>query len=543
MAEIRGVSIVAGKPAQGAGEPFFGHDPIKGKALSQPYLAATDAEVEAACASAWDAFEHMPSVDSATRAAALDGIADRLAGLGKDLVEVMNAETGLSTTRVLAERERAVGVLRMFAEVVRDGSWVRACIEPGDRSRRPNPKPDLRRMIVPLGPIAMFGASNFPIAYSTAGGDTASALAAGCPVIVKGHPLHPGTGELVAWAVTEAIEAAGLPAGAFSFLHAGGDRERTIGQQLVQDERVRAVGFTGSLGGGTAIERLARDRAMPIPVFAEMGSVNPVFVLPHALEKKGADIAERLASSVANAMGQMCTCPGLIFIIRSGHADEFERSLAGSFEKSEPGYMLAKRLQLSFVQGLDRLRAVDGVEVRAGAMGTATESGPASVSPVLLRTSGERYLSDHLLSEEVFGPSTVLVVCQDEAELMACAQTIPGSLSGSIFAGSYDGAMVGPLQAIVSQRVGRVVYNGVPTGVEVNAAMVHGGPFPATTAPNSTAQGIMAMERWCRPVYYQNAPAELLPEALQDSNPLMIHRAVAGVWTSGSANDIAAKTG
>lgn len=542
MAEIRGVSIVAGEAAPATGEPFFGYDPVKGKALAQAYHAARDAEVEAACEAAWDAFVAMRRIDRSVRAAALDGIAERLASLGKPLVKVMSAETGLTTSRVLAERERAVGVLRMFAEIVREGSWVRACLEPGDKARRPNPKPELRRMLIPLGPVAVFGASNFPIAYSTAGGDTASALAAGCPVIVKGHPLHPGTGELVAWAVAEGVAQAGLPLGAFSFLHAGGARERTVGTKLVQDPRVRAVGFTGSFGGGTAIERLARERTMPIPVFSEMGSVNPVFVLPHVLEKKGAEIAERLASSVSNACGQMCTCPGIVFVVRSGPADEFERALAGQFDAAEPGYMLALRLQSGFVKGLDHMRAIEGVEVRAGALVTAQESGPATVSPVLLRTTGRRFLDEDDLREEVFGPSALLVVCSDEAEMMACALAMTGSLTGTIFAGSFDRALVAELEPVVCQRVGRVVFNGVPTGVEVNGAMVHGGPYPATTAPNSTAQGVLAMERWCRPVCYQNAPDDVLPEALQNANPQGIRREVAGEWTTAGLDELSAKS-
>lgn len=546
MAEIRGVSIVAGVAAKGGGEVFSGFDPVKGKALSQEYRSATDEEIDRACAAAWEAFVTVEKSPRAAIPAALDGVADRLGDLGKTLVSVVSAETGLSTTRVISERERTSGVLRMFAQIVRDGSWVRACIEPGDMQRRPNPRPDLRRMLRPLGPVAVFGVSNFPLAYSTAGGDTASALAAGCPVIVKGHPMHPGTGELVAMAVADAVKEAELPPGMFSFLHAGGAREREVGKRLVTDPRVRAVGFTGSLAGGSAIDRLARGRDEPIPVFAEMGSVNPVFLLPNALEKKGPEIADRITSSVTNAAGQMCTCPSLLFVMRGPHADVFERALAAKFDASDHGAMLGPKILEGFVAGIDRMRGVEHVEVRAGSVTTAHAGGAAIASPVLLRTTGSVFLGDPSLREEVFGPSTMLVVCENEAEFLACARSITGSLTGTIFVGGLDGALLGAIEPIVERRVGRLVFNGVPTGVEVSSAMVHGGPWPATTAANSTAQGVLAIERWCRPVCYQNAPEAALPAALRDDNAMGILREISGVSTRlavGSPQTVASRGG
>jgi len=538
MTEVRGVSIVAGKAAQGTGESFTGFDPVKGKPLSQQYCSATNDDIDRACAAAWEAFVSLDKSARTKIPTALDGIADRLTDLGKALVSLVSAETGLSTTRVISERERTCGVLRMFAQLVRDGEWVRACIEPGDAMRRPNPKPDLRRMLRPLGPVAVFGVSNFPLAYSTAGGDTASALAAGCPVVVKGHPMHPGTGELVAAAVAEAVAAAGLPGGMFSFLHAGGPREREVGQRLVTDPRIRAVGFTGSVAGGTAIDRMARSRDEPIPVFAEMGSVNPVFLLPDALERKGTEIAERIVGSVTNAMGQMCTCPSLLFVMRGPHADEFERALATKFDASEQGPMLGPKILEGFVSGIDRMRGVEGVEVRGGSVTSAKAGSPAVASAALLRTTGAVFQREESLREEVFGPSTMLVVCADEAEFLACARSLRGNLTGTVFVGSYDGALLGVVQPILERRVGRLVFNGVPTGVEVNAAMVHGGPFPATTASNSTAQGALAIERWCRPVSYQNAPEAALPEELRDSNPLGILREIAGVSTRSAVGSV-----
>lgn len=519
MAEIRGVSIIAGQPAATGSDTFSGFDPTKGKALAKGYHAASDGDIDRACETAAEAFETLRAVDRPAIAAGLDAAASNIHGLGKRLVEVCSAETGLTSTRVISERERTTGVLRMFAGIVREGLWVRACVEPGDHLRRPNPRPDLRRMLRPLGPVAVFGVSNFPLAYSTAGGDTASSLAAGCPVVVKGHPMHPGTGELVAAAVAEGIAGAGLPPGSFSFLHAGGKREHAIGARLVNHPGIRAVGFTGSFGGGTALEKIARERADPIPVFAEMGSVNPVFLLSHALETKAKQIAERLEASVTNAAGQMCTCPGLIFVVRGPHADAFERALADRFNASEPGVMLGPRILRGFVEGLDSVRSIAGVDVRGGSVATVHTDGPVKASPVLLRTTGPTFLAEPGLHEEVFGPSTMLVVCNDEDELLACARAIRGSLTGTIWAGPYDGALLAALEPILVQRVGRLVFNGVPTGVEVNAAMVHGGPFPATTAPHTTAQGVMAMERWCRPVCYQNAPAEALPHPLRDRKP------------------------
>ncbi|GAB4385443.1 MAG: aldehyde dehydrogenase (NADP(+)) [Phycisphaerales bacterium] len=532
-----GRSIVAGQsvPADPQAEAFGSFNPARGIATGRTYQAATDEQVDEAAAAAWQAFNEMRSVAPEKRACLLEDIAERITGLGSDLLDIAAEETGLSTTRLISERERTTGVARMFAAVVRDGSWCRACIETGDAARKPTPRPDLRRMLRPLGPVAVFGASNFPLAYSTAGGDTISALAAGCPVIVKGHPLHPGTGELVARVIADAVAAQSLPAGLFSFLHSGGSRERPIGARLVRHPCVRAVGFTGSLAGGTAIERMGRERPSPIPVFCEMGSTNPVFVLPSAIESSGATIAERLVGSVTLACGQMCTCPGLIFAIRSERLESLEKGLASGIEGTDPQVMLSAGIRERYEAEVERARSVRGVEQRAGGLGRKSVQddacGPVRGHAALLRTTGAVFLREPQLREEIFGPATILVVCADEVEMKRCAAAIVGSLTGSIFAGQFDAALAGELEAILESRVGRVIFNGVPTGVEVNAAMVHGGPYPATTAPHATAQGVMAMERWCRPFCYQNAPDGLLPPELRDGNPLGIEREVNGVRT------------
>lgn len=537
MPKLNGRSIVAGQVvrADDQAETFIPFNPARGGPTGRKFQAAADAEVDQAATAAWQAFGEMRSVEPEKRAALLEDMAERITALGSDLLDIGAEETGLTTTRLISERERTTNMARMFAGFVREGTWCRACIETGDAARKPTPKPDLRRVLRPLGPVAVFGASNFPLAYSTAGGDTASALAAGCPVIVKGHPLHPGTGEIVAGAIAEAVAAQRLPAGLFSFLHSGGSRERTIGERLVKHPCVRAVGFTGSLAGGTAIERMGRERPSPIPVFSEMGSTNPVFVLPSAIESNGATIAERLVGSATVACGQMCTCPGLVFAIRSEKHELLERGLAQGIDGVEPQVMLSPGMRDRYESELERARAVEGVEQRAGGFGRKSSEGegpkPVRGHAALLRTSGAVFLREPRLREEIFGPATILVVCADEIEMKRCAAALVGSLTGSIFAGQFDVALAFEIQAILESRVGRVVFNGVPTGVEVNSAMVHGGPFPATTAPHTTAQGVMAMERWCRPFCYQNAPDGMLPAELRDKNPLGIDREVDGVRT------------
>lgn len=548
VAQPTGRSIIAGKRSEPGSSPLLPHDakfytidPHSGAQLPTLYVAASNEEVDAACWKAWQAFHWMQERPSSERAVLLEAIADRILDLGEGLLAMATDETGLGPARLVSERERTVAQLRMFAQLVRRGDWVQASIDTGQPSRRPLPKPDLRRMLRPLGPVAVFGASNFPLAYSTAGGDTASALAAGCPVIVKGHPGHPGTGELVAQAITKAVADTGFDPGVFSFLHAGGPREMAIGQRLVKHPAVRAVGFTGSFAGGTALAQLAAERPDPIPVFAEMGSTNPIFALPNALETLVADMAERLFTSITASNGQMCTCPGLIFAPRGDGCETLLRAISKSMNEAAPQSMLNPRVRRMFARRAGDVTAVAGVEVRGGSPLAAhrTAEGaedhvpgePIRSSPVLLRTTFETFRKNPTLHDEVFGPLALVVICETEQQLLDAAAMIQGSLTGTIWAGQTDGDLARRLQTILEQRVGRLIYNGVPTGVDVCASMVHGGPFPATNQPHTTAVGAFAITRWARPICYQNTPESMLPPELRNANPLNIRRLVNGEWS------------
>lgn len=538
---VAGVAVGEGAgPVHAAEAKFYAIEPQSGRELSTLYLAASPDDVERAGWAAWGAFHALSGRPGAERAGLLETIADLIVGLGEGLIGLAADETGLGPARLVSERDRTVYTLRMFAEMAREGSWVEAVIDTGQPSRRPTPRPDLRRMLRPLGPVAVFGAGNFPLAYSTAGGDTASALAAGCPVIVKGHPGHPGTGELVAHCVARAVERCGLDPGTFSFLHAGGEREMGIGRQLVEHPAVRAVGFTGSLAGGKALSRAAAERsggADPIPVFAEMGSTNPVFVLPGAAEAHAEEIAERVASSATASGGQMCTCPGLVFVARSPYAEDLARGLAERFNATPSSAMLSPRTRGLYAKRAAEVAGVSGVQLRAGSPNPG-HSGPEGWepgspvlgAPALLRTSFEVFRRSPTLHEEVFGPACVVVVCESAEQLVDAAASVHGSLTGTIWAGAVDADLAVRVQSVLEQRVGRLIYNGVPTGVEVVSAMVHGGPFPATNQPWSTAVGTLAARRWCRPVCYQNTPEGFLPAELRNANPRGIRRVVNGVW-------------
>jgi len=535
----KGVSIIAGTPAPRSTEAgeFHSVNPGTGQGLPTAYQPATSADIDTAARAAWIAFNDYSDSDPKVRAEFLDRCAQNISDLGDDLIQLAAGETGLGPARLVSERERTVNSLRMFAELVRDGSWVRAAIDHGDAARRPIAKPDVRRMLRPLGPAAVFGASNFPLAYSTAGGDTASALASGCPVVVKGHPSHPGTGELVAQSIAAAVGQSQLPPGTFSFLHAGGARETEIGLELVRHPCIRAVGFTGSFGGGTALAREAAARPDPIPVFAEMGSVNPVFVLPHALELQAKSIAERLFTSITNGAGQMCTCPGLIIGVRSDGLELLIRTLAESMNQTGPMTMLSRRVRASFVSRIEQVMSVRGIDVRGGSPQPGHRSGTAHeqetgyairCSGVLFRTTFETFRKNPTLTEECFGPSSIVVVCDSPEQIVEAAALTQGSLTGSIFAGGLDVVLAADLQRTLEQRAGRIIYNGVPTGVEVCTAMVHGGPYPSSNQPHTTAVGPLAIERWCRPVCYQNAPEQMLPRELRDQNERRVVRHIDG---------------
>ncbi|MEK7768016.1 MAG: aldehyde dehydrogenase (NADP(+)), partial [bacterium] len=420
-----------------------------------------------------------------------------------------------------------IGQLRMFAQVVLEGSWLRARIDRAQPDRKPLPKPDLRSMLVPIGPVAVFGASNFPFAYSTAGGDTASALAAGCPVIVKAHPSHPRTSDLVASAVAAAARASGLPAGVFGHVQGGPD----AGLALVRHPGVKGVGFTGSLRAGRALFDAAAARPEPIPVFAEMGSVNPVVLLPSALERDAAGLASALAQSATLGAGQFCTNPGLVLMVDGPPAKELVSALAGKIAAVPPASMLSPAIRASFATGAERMAAVPGVGIaaRSASAGDAAknESGATAFT-----VSGRDFLAHPDLREEVFGPSTLVILCADLAELRAVVASLPGQLTGSLHGSEDELSRHGDLVALLRERVGRLVFGGFPTGVEVCAAMQHGGPYPATTDSRFSSVGSGAILRWARPVSYQNCPPSLLPPELRNANPLGLLRLVDGAWSS-----------
>jgi NADP-dependent aldehyde dehydrogenase len=480
---------------------FTAASPATGRPLERSFDAATPEQVDRACRHAAAAFDHVS--DDHARASLLREAASGIAALGDRLLETASAETGLAPPRLAGERDRTVFTLRMFADLAESGAWRRDCSDAAQPERTPLPKPALRRFLLPLGPVAVFGASNFPLAYSTAGGDTASALAAGCPVVVKGHALHPATGELVASVLVDAVRKAGLHPGTFALLPAGGERDHAVGAELVTHPAIRAAGFTGSHGGGMALHRLAEARPEPIPVFAEMGSVNPVFVLPRAASSDGEAIAERLFASVSNSCGQMCTCPGLIFVPACAAASLVDR-LAVLVTESAAQPMLSHGMRQSFGRRIDECRRVGGVHLLAsGRAGT----GEGFHQPlVLLRTDAATFEASPTLRDECFGPSTIIIECEGVEAMLAAVASLPGSLAASIFHAPGDEVDGRRLERALLRRVGRLVFNGVPTGVEVSPAMVHGGPYPATNQPHTTAVGAMAIERWCRPVCLQNHP-------------------------------------
>jgi alpha-ketoglutaric semialdehyde dehydrogenase len=417
----------------------------------------------------------------------------------------------------------------MFATLIREGSWVDARIDRAVPERKPAPKPDIRRMLIPLGPVAIFSASNFPLAFSVAGGDTASALAAGCPVVVKAHPAHPATSELTARAIMSAAEKTGMPGGVFSLLHS---TRNEIAVAVVQHPLARAVGFTGSLRAGRALFDAAARRPEPIPVYAEMGSVNPVFILPGALTERAETIAEGLKASVLLGTGQFCTCPGLAIGIGSEQFSRFSNELKRLITSARPGPMLHAGILHAYETGLAHLAGIAGVE-SVQSMSSADESG-MEARPSVFFTTPDTFTRHRALSEELFGPSTVVVRCNSRSELLAVAGNLEGHLTATIHGTPKDLSEYAELVSLLEEKVGRLIFNGFPTGVEVCASMQHGGPYPATTDSKTTSVGTAAILRFARPVAYQNFPDFALPPELQDANPSRVSRLVDGRWTQDS---------
>ena len=503
---------------------FHGVNPATGETLEPAYRSASLEEVDAAARSAADAFEIYGQSTGKKKGAYLRQIAENLESLGENLVARATQETGLPAARIKTETARTCNQLRLFAAMVEEGSWVDARIDRGDPARTPLPKPDVRSMLKPLGPIVVFCASNFPLAFSVAGGDTASALAAGNTVIVKAHRAHPGTAELVGQAMSRATRECGFPEGVFSLIFGRGEQ---VGAQLIQHPMIKAGGFTGSRAGGLSLMKLAANRPEPIPFYAEMSSVNPVFIFPSALRDRSEEIAQGLHASVTLGAGQFCTNPGLVFIPVEG-AEPFVARLKELMAATQTFTMLTAGIASAYRSGVDALTATSGVELKTYSVDGQKN---ASASAALFETDAASFLQDRSLAAEVFGPSTLLIRYSSEEQLIDCARSLEGQLTATIHADEDDLRHSEMLIAILERKAGRLVFNGFPTGVEVGPAMVHGGSFPATSDGRSTSVGTRAAFRFTRAVCYQDYPDGGLPDELKDQNPLAIWRMVDGEIT------------
>jgi NADP-dependent aldehyde dehydrogenase len=524
---LHGRSFLGGALVEENARAFQAISPLDSQPLEPAFHECMETAVDRALTLADEAFAIYRRTSPEQRAAFLEKIGEEIMALGDALLERAHRETGLPLDRLTGERGRTVGQLRLFAEVIREGSWLDARIDTALPDRKPVPKPDLRRMLIPLGPVIVFGSSNFPLAFSVAGGDTASALAAGNPVIVKAHRAHPGTSELVAGAVRRAVEACELPAGVFSMLHGSGE---VIGTALVRHPLARAAGFTGSREAGRALFNAAAARPEPIPVFAEMSSLNPVFILPRALRERGAQIAEGLKTSVTMGVGQFCTKPGLVFGLRGPELQSFAGNLSKAISATAPATMLHPGICRSYHAGLDAMAKVPGVAALATS-DTKPDAARTHGEAAVFTTDAEDFLRQPQLHEEVFGPATLLITAHSMPDLLRAAQVLEGQLTATLHGTPEDLAEAADLIAILERKAGRLVVNGFPTGVEVCPSMNHGGPYPATTDSRFTSVGTAAIQRWVRPVCYQNFPAEALPPEVRDENPRGIMRLVDGHLT------------
>jgi NADP-dependent aldehyde dehydrogenase len=522
--ELKAISLANSASGVTAGNLFRALNPATGETLDPQFNSSTVEQVDAAANSASDAFATYRSQSSRERANFLRKIADGLDAATDELATRARQETALPAPRLQGEVKRASNQFRLFAEVLDEGSWVAARIDTALPDRKPMPRPDLRSMLHPLGPIAVFGASNFPIAFSVAGGDTASALAAGNPVVVKAHPAHPGASEIAGRIIGESVQACGLPAGVFSLLF---DTGIEVGKALVQHPAIQAVGFTGSHAAGKALMNLAAARPQPIPCFAEMSSANPVFVLPGALRERSAQLAAGLFGSFTLGAGQFCTKPGLIFVPQQSETAPFLAELyrltegSAAFTLLTPGIATSYRKAVSIRQGHKDVQ----VQLAADAVGSC------AASAALMEVDIDVLLKNSALSEEVFGPTTLLIRYGQREAMMQAAASLEGHLTATLLGTAEDLAANRDLIAILEQKAGRVIFNGFPTGVEVAHAMVHGGPYPATSDSRFTSVGSQAILRFVRPVCYQGFPESMLPEELRDANPLGIVRVLNGELT------------
>jgi NADP-dependent aldehyde dehydrogenase len=524
---LHGMNLIAGRRSGAGPATIAAHDPRTGERLMPAFCEATGREIGEAARAAEAAVPALVAAGRERRARLLECIAAAIESLGDELVQRVMRETGLPETRIVGERGRTTGQIRMFAELVREGSWVDARIDRALPDRQPFPKPDIRRMLAALGPVAVFGASNFPLAFSVAGGDTASALAAGCPVVCKAHPAHPGTSELVAEAIARAVEEEGFPAGIFSLVHGS---DPPVSLALASHPAMKAVAFTGSLRAGRALFDVAAARPDPIPVFAEMGSVNPVFVLPGAARERGESIAAGLVASVTLGSGQFCTNPGLVFGIAGPDLEAFAGHVRDRVASTSPQILLHRGIRDGFEAGIGRWTGTDGVRM-LGSAGEPEATAAVTVQPVVFVTDARTFTGHPHLHEEVFGPVSLLVEARGADELHAAASTLEGNLTATIHGTERDLEEFAGLVELLSRKVGRLIVDGFPTGVEVCPSMHHGGPWPATTDARSTSVGTAAIFRFARPICYQNFPESALPPELRNANPAGIWRTVDGHLT------------
>lgn len=519
---ITGEALIGGVAVKGEGNSVKAFDPSKREYLEPAFNAVSEAQIDEACRLAGAAFDTFRATSDDDRARFLDAIGEEIIAIGDELIERAMAESGLPRARLEGERGRTVNQLKLFADLLREGSWRDARLDSPLPDRTP-PRPDLRMRLIGVGPVAVFAASNFPLAFSVAGGDTASAFAAGCPVVLKAHSAHPGTSELVGRAVAKAVARCGLPKGTFALLTGTG---RHIGTTLVAHPAIQAVGFTGSRAGGTALMAVAAARPQPIPVYAEMSSINPVVLLPNALKARGESIAQQFAGSLTMGVGQFCTNPGMVVGLAGPELDKFAADAAAALAGTGPATMLTPGIAGAYQEGVAKLAGQSCVKTVALAN---QEEGKGA--PALFQSGASDFLKTHALQDEVFGPASLIVACQSLDEVRQVIENLEGQLTATLQLDEADYDAAAALLPVLERKVGRILANGFPTGVEVSTAMVHGGPFPSTADGRSTSVGTGAISRFLRPVCYQNIPQALLPEALRDGNPLQIWRRRDGALT------------
>ncbi|MGA8028373.1 MAG: aldehyde dehydrogenase (NADP(+)) [Bryobacteraceae bacterium] len=527
--EIHGKNFLGSELSSLGEKTFRAYDPQAGRAIDPEFHEATQDEVNRALDLADRAAVEIRRLEAGRISDFLAAVREEILALGDQLIGKAAQETALDSERLKGERGRTLNQIGLFIDIVNEGSWVDARIDPALPDRKPLPRPDIRRMLQPIGPVAVFGASNFPLAFSVAGGDTISAFAAKNPVIVKAHPAHPGTSALVAGAIVRAVKSASMPEGTFSMLHG---MDPAVSLALATHPKTRAVAFTGSERAGRALFDAAARRPDPIPVFAEMGSVNPVFILPGALKSEGEKIADGLFRSVLLGVGQFCTSPGLVFTTDADAFPTFRKNLVERFEQASPGTMLNAAIGKGYSEKLQKVAAIQGVQSHLSSHASSPDR--AEGRPAVLITDSDTWLGKKELHEEIFGPATILVRCASQVELLLIANSLEGTLTATIHGTPDELADHRELIEILSRKAGRLVFNGFPTGVEVGYAMHHGGPYPATTDEKFTSVGAAAIYRFARPVCYQNFPQHLLPPELQNANPRNIWRMIDGQISRGT---------